>query len=388
MLGAHYPTLAVARALTRKGIRVMAVASSRHDHACYSRFVSDLVVAPNPTNRGDELLKVLMETERDWDGALLVPALDEYVIFVSQNRAELGRRFVFAVPSREVVERINHKRLLYQAAREAGIPVPEFILPDSAAALDEWRDSAHYPCILKPDESHKFRGVYDVKALVAHDYRELTEQFADTQRHRLDVMVSEIIPGDDSTIFTYRCYIDSRGEVLAELCTQKLRQYPTGFGQGSVQRTVPMIPELRDQGLTLLRRLDYWGQAYVEFRLDHRDERYKLMEINTRPGVCEWLVVSAGVNMPYLAYRDLVEDVREPLQGYDTDLHWIHNHWEFVHLIRFLKAGHLDLREFFAPYGKKRVYAVPFFDDPVGFVRDMLDHIGVASRRIGQRSAL
>lgn len=388
VLGGHYGALSVARALGGQGLGVAVVATDRDDHACHSRFVSEVVVAPDPAEDSDGLLKVLMGSDEAWSGALLVPTLDEYVTWVSQNRAELGRKFVFAVQGWDVIEPIVSKNLLYATARGLGVPMPDFLVPDSVSSLDAWRDERHYPCILKPYESRRFSEIYGTKVLIARDHEELVRKYADTQDHMLDVMVCEIIPGEDSSIFTYHSYIDSRGEVLAEICTQKLRQYPSGFGQGSVVRTVPMIAEIRAHALALLRASGYRGESSTEFRLDSRDGRYKLMEINTRPIVYERLLVEAGVNLPHITYRDLVEDVRQAPEAYETDLHWIHNHWEFVNLVRLVKSGHLGLGRFLQPYGKKRVYAVPFFDDPVHFLREIGHNGALALRRIRERRAL
>jgi predicted ATP-grasp superfamily ATP-dependent carboligase len=358
----------------------MLVTSDPHGHACHSRSVSELVVAPDPAKDSEGLLEVLME--KGWSGALLVPTLDEYLIFVSQNKADLERRFVFAVPDWEVEGRIVNKNLLYPLAREAGVPAPAFLLPKDVSSLESWQDPSHYPCILKPYESRRFSLIYGSKVLVARDFEDLVAKYVDTQANHLDVMVSEIIPGDDSTIRSYRCYIDSTGEVLGELCAQKLRQYPVGFGQASVARPIPMVEEIRDSALRLLRLAGYRGYSNTEFRLDSRDGRYKLMEINTRPLVTEWLGVAAGINFPYITYRDIVDDVREAPASYDTDITWIHNHWEMVTFIQLLRAGRMHPKEFFAPYGKKRVYVVPFWEDPVHFLSELYRNSGLASKRI------
>jgi D-aspartate ligase len=385
VLGGHYVALAVVRALGKEGVRVLVVASDPDDHACHSKFVSDVVMAPDPSVDDAGLLESVLGIGQEWDGAFLIPSLDEYVLWVARNQTQLGRRFVFSAPGREVIDGIVDKSLLYAAAREAAIPMPDFLVPDSVESLEYWRASGRYPCILKPYESRRFSGIYGTKVLVADDFAELTEKYLDTRRHGLDVMVCEIIPGDDSTIFSYHCYIDSRGEVLAGLCTEKLRQYPPGFGQGSVVRTVPIIPEVRDSAIRLLRHVGYRGEASTEFRFDRRDNLYKLMEINTRPIVYERLLVDAGVNLPYLTYRDLMHDVRIAPSGCDTDLHWIHNHWEMVNFVRQLKSGHLHPRAFFAPYGKRRVMAVPFREDPAHYLREVLRYGGLAFKRMSER---
>jgi predicted ATP-grasp superfamily ATP-dependent carboligase len=385
VLGGHYGALAVVKALSREGIRVTVVASDPHDHACHSRFISEQVTAPDPAADADGLLHILMQADRDWTGAFLIPTLDEYVIFVSQHKAQLEQRFVFSVQDWSVINRIINKDQLYPEALRACIPLPRFFLPDGRDHLNQHKNDFAYPCILKPFESRLFSEIYSRKVLVAHNFEDLSQKFIDTQKHKLRVMICEIIPGDDASIFNYRSYIDSRGNVLAEMCTQKLRQYPPGFGQGSVVRTVPLIPQIREYSLKLLRNFDYRGESSAEFRLDARDKEFKLMEINARPVVTEWLFVKAGVNFPYLTYLDLVEDTRHPLPGYQQDLYWIHNHWEAVNFINFLMNRRLRLGEFMKPYLKKKVFAIPFLDDPKHFLVEMAHYSKIVLKKIGDR---
>ena len=385
VLGAHYGGLSVVRALSAEDIEVMVVASDTRGHAAHSRFVSRYLVAPDPSDHADELLQALMGLEPKWDGALLMPTLDEYVIFVSQDSRELERRFRFAVPEWDVVDTTINKNHLYPAAVEAGIPVPDFLVPASEEDLEPWRDSSNYPCIIKPYESRRFSEIYGTKVLVANDFVELREKYLDTRRHGLDVMVCEIIPGDDSTVFSYHAYVDSHGELLTGMCSQKLRQYPTGFGQGAVVRSVPLIAEVRDQTITLLRHLGYRGEASAEFRFDRRDGRYKLMEINIRPIVYESLFVAAGINFPCITLDDVLRDTRVSPAGYECGVTWIHNHWEAVSLARFLRGGHCNLAEFFTLYRGRRVYVVPFFEDPLHFFSEIWRNGGLGIKRMGRR---
>ncbi len=368
VLGAGYGASAVVKALGKEGIQVVLLCTALEDHACHSKFVSEQIIIPNPLDDSDGLLGLLMETKEDWDGALLIPTLDEYVIFVSQNRIKLKEKYVFTIQDWDTVSQIINKNQLYPQAYKMEVPTPRFFLPDSIEFLTEHQKEFSYPSILKPNETHKFDRVYGEKNFIVHDFRQLVELFRDTQKNRLEVMISEIIPGDDSSIYTYRSYIDSHGDVLAEMCTQKLRQYPSGFGQGSVVRTIPMMPDVRDQALKLLRRLSYNGESSAEFRLDNRDNRYKLMEINIRPVVTEWLFVKAGINFPYITYLDLVKNIRITSLTYRQEIYWIHNYWEVINFLTFLRSGNLNLKEFLNPYWNKKVFAVSFSDDPTHFL--------------------
>jgi predicted ATP-grasp superfamily ATP-dependent carboligase len=377
VLGAGYGAIGVMRALALEGIQVTLLYADPHEHACYSRFASEKIQITNPMDDGADLLEVLMQA-KNWDGALLIPTLDEYIIFISKNCAELRKKYCFTLPGWEQTRQIILKDLLYMHAREINVPTPRFFLPDNLEDFRECKDDFCYPLILKPCQTHKFDRIYGRKNLIAHDFQELTAHFADTQRRGLKMLLSEIIPGADSAIFTYRSYLDCPGNILGEMCTQKLRQYPTCFGQGAVVRSIPMLPEIRSQALMLLHSLGYHGESSTEFKLDYRDQQYKLMEINVRPVVTEWLFVKAGLNFPYITYLDAVKDVRKDPPTYKPELYWIHLYWDAINFVEFLKSGKLKLKEFLQPYSKEKVFVLPLFDDPLHFLLETYFNLGRA----------
>jgi D-aspartate ligase len=368
VLGESYPALGVVKGLAKEGLFVILMFSDPNDIACHSRFVSQKIKVPSPMKDSDGLLRILMDTKNSWDGTLLIPTRDEYVIFVSQNRVELSKRYVFTTQDWDLTQKIINKNNLYPQAQAVGILTPQVFFPDSVQFLIERQSEFSYPCILKPFESHKFFQIYKRKMLMIQDFHELEEKFIDTQKNKIAVMISEIIPGDDSSFVHYRSYIDSRGDVIAELCTQKLRQYPSAFGVAAVSKTIHIIDELRDQVLKLLKSLSYRGESSAEFKRDPRDNKYKLMEINIRPTVPELHFLMAGINFPYITYLDLVENKRIPSPIYQKDLYWIHNYYDTINFIKLWRSGNLDLKEFFGPYWKKKVFEVSFLDDPINFL--------------------
>jgi len=74
------------------------------------------------------------------------------------------------------------------------------------------------------------------------------------------------------------------------------------------------------------------------------------------------------VNRPYIAYLDLVEDVRLPSLDYRTGVYFIQNFFEVIEFLRMLKKRHVTLRDFILPYRKTKVFWMPVLDDPLPFV--------------------
>ena len=64
------------------------------------------------------------------------------------------------------------------------------------------------------------------------------------------------------------------------------------------------VPHLREPTIALLQRIGWQGMASAEYKLDPRDGRYRLMEINGRCFLINGLPTRCGVNYPLLAWRE------------------------------------------------------------------------------------
>jgi predicted ATP-grasp superfamily ATP-dependent carboligase len=89
---------------------------------------------------------------------------------------------------------------------------------------------------------------------------------------------------------------------LAHFSHRRLREYPVSGGPSTLRESID-DPLAKDYGERLLKALDWYGVAQVEFRYDPRDGLPKLMEINPRFWGSLPLAVFAGVDFPYLLFR-------------------------------------------------------------------------------------
>jgi predicted ATP-grasp superfamily ATP-dependent carboligase len=70
-----------------------------------------------------------------------------------------------------------------------------------------------------------------------------------------------------------------------------------------------------EQALALLSALGFRGIAQTEFRLDPRDERFKLMEVNPRLWQWHGLARACGVDLPRIAYFDVLGRPQSPVRS-------------------------------------------------------------------------
>ena len=88
-------------------------------------------------------------------------------------------------------------------------------------------------------------------------------------------------------------------------CGRKLRQTRENQGSARVGEAV-WVDAVVEDGLRLLRALEYTGVSQVEFKRDSRTGEFKLMEVNPRLWQWHGLASVCGVDLPMIAYLDLI----------------------------------------------------------------------------------
>ena len=365
ILGGGDCSIGIIRAFAAAGLAPALLHYGTFNPGRHSRFLCGSFEAPIPSEQPEKFLELILNLPASWDGTLLIPADDIAVAFLARQRSQVLKRFVSSVPEWSIVKQLLEKRFLYRLAGKAGVPVPQTHYPESMDEIAHAAAKIGFPCLLKPSSSYAFSLIFRKKLLRVANEQELRRAYAAATSHGLKVFVSEYIPGDDSSLFHYRSYRNEHGAVLAEMCTQKLRQYPPEFGVAAFSKTVPMEPRIKEWSRRLLDHSGYCGISSIEFKRDKRDDSFRLMEANVRNVLPERLFTEAGINFPQITYTDLVEGQMPDRPEYRLGLYWVQN---LLDLKALLHERNLSLREYLTPFRKGAIKCIPFFDDPGPFI--------------------
>ena len=189
------------------------------------------------------------------------------------------------------------------ALSQAGVDIPATAHPASAEEARAASAEIGFPLLVKPSNPDGFRARFRRQAFRCESVRELDRAYADAEPFA--PMVQELIPGGDDELYTVGSYIAADGTVLGLFCGRKLRQTPPGVGTCRVGEAL-WVDEVVDAALRLLRAFAFHGISQVEFKRDPRDGRFKLMEINPRLWQWHGLAAALGVDIPRIAYLDLL----------------------------------------------------------------------------------
>ena len=375
--------LCAVRSLGRKGIPTAVVQTRAHHIAEYSHWASESHNLLDFYSEPESLLELLEYNSRRWRGRVLLPASDRTLTLLAKNRDRLLRDYRVPVPPWEITQKLLRKDVTNSIAREVGVDTPRDYGPAIASTAN--RKDISYPVIVKPVLSHDFTVLFGQKLFVAHDRRELEGAIEKLAVTGLEARVVDLIPGPDSQFYNYTFFLDERGDPVAEFGFRKLRKSPPRYGVGRVVESAD-VPELREPTLELLRQMGWSGIASAEYKLDPRDGRFRLMEVNGRLYLTVGLAVRAGVDYPFLMWAAGAGMQQSTVAPNGWKGAWIDLRAEFAYSVLLRGLDGLTWRETLAPYRQSKTYAIWSASDtrPFAAAQFHLARRGIGALRKGR----
>jgi len=375
VLSGHTMGLGVVRALGTMGVPVVLVHYDERDMAHVSRYVDVAIASPHPENAREEFIALLLDLAKQFAGGVLMPASDESLTVVAQNKGLLEKQYIVACPDWEVVRRCIDKKLTYALAEAHGVPSPKTRLPQSRAEVLDYAAAAEFPCLVKPSQSHLFYDRFKQKMFRVDTASQMLDIWQRATDAGLEVLLQEIIPGDDAQVVNYNAYAWG-GRSLLEFTAAHVRNAPPWFGSPRVVVSQD-IPEVLAPGRQILQALGYEGYACTEFKKDARTGIYKLMEVNARHNLSTLLAVDCGINFPWLQYRHLTSGELPAAADYRKGVYWVDITRDVGYSALYLRQERYSLNDYFRPYLLPHVFAILDWRD----IRPFLRRIGFLGRQ-------
>jgi predicted ATP-grasp superfamily ATP-dependent carboligase len=362
--------LALARSLGRRGVPVVRLHPNMLDHSLRSKFVSEIALCPDLYESGPKLVDYLLELANRFDGPrVLIPASDDCAEFLGAYRQELEARYALCAASQPAMEVLVNKRRQYEAAQRLGIPIPETYFPASRDDVERLAATiGNYPYIIKPLVAHTWRlaSMQSVsqgrKAITVRTPQELLDAHAAMGKDFRDVMLQEVIGGRDEELFTFLGYFRQDSTALAYCLRRKIRQLPVDFGYCTM--TVSCHDDrVIEQSVRLLQGIGFAGICGVEYKYDATTRQYKLIEINPRPVNTIGLAPACGVDLPWIAYQDLVGEVVAPVTTWNDGVTWFRAWADLLAVRRLRGQGGPTLLEWLQSLRGPRIEAAFARDD-------------------------
>lgn len=236
---------------------------------------------------------------------LLFPTSDYYIDFLISNYSRLKPHFQMSDSYGGLANELLDKAMFHKLCVEHGLETPNVLSVSKLDDLECRAGEIKFPCILKPAYIHLAKPyMQGRKVIVLNTLDELELVKGKIPSSAGGWLVQEIIPGRESRLILVAGYCGIRKGEHDLFTARKLRQFPPGFGSAS-----SVISETFDEAKIItsqfIEKMGYKGVYGSEFKLDPRDGRLKIIEINPRPTL--WFHVShvAGKRLMQRAYCDL-----------------------------------------------------------------------------------
>lgn len=377
ILGGGTNALGIIRSFERTSIPVIAM-SWYHDYGMSSRFCRS-VLCPDPLD-SKKLVDFLVNFGKSQAfKPVLFATSDLFLMPVIENKTILEEYFHIPVCDWEILRNLIKKEYLYSLSAELGIPCPKTKIITSNADLNGVMDGLSFPVIVKPSVNINFSNLLGSKAFIVKDQAELDGLIASLLSTNLceeKLVFQEYIPGDTTSLYTITSYADQNFDIRAYSIGHKIRQFPPQTGT-IISGKVTHVEAILNQAREFVKATRFYGISNIEFKKDLRDGSYKLMEINPRTGVWNLSVLRSGINLPLMAYNDILGHEVTEESNKTGELVWMITPLDLYYSIRGFKSKgfpefKISFREWCRSVKGKKVDACFVWYDPIPFIKGLI----------------
>lgn len=248
---------------------------------------------------------------------LLISTNETYTEYISKNKDKLNKKFVYNLPSIDVIKTLTNKETFYKTYEKSCLCFPKTIYFD-AKKENSSKINIQFPLVIKPANVVKYNHISfngKNKIYKVNSKEELEEILTNIKESDYDdkLIIQEFIPGDDSYLFDSVIYSDKNSKCkvisFAQIGMQERTKSMVGNAavlingmntyDGNIDKQINNIVNFMDE-------IGYKGFAEVDMKYDYRDKKFKVLEINARQGRCSYYITPLGCNLVKVMVDDLI----------------------------------------------------------------------------------
>jgi predicted ATP-grasp superfamily ATP-dependent carboligase len=373
ILGGGINALGIIRSFERTNIPVVAM-SWYKDFGMKSRFCK-AVICPHPLNKENFIDFLIQYSQKLSQKPVLFVTTDLFLMTIIEYKMILDDYYHIPFCGRETLEPLLKKEFLYPFVNSLNIPSPKtFILKDHSD-FEKIKNNIDFPVIIKPSVNINFSKLLGSKAFIVSSDESLSNLFFKIRNKDLyaeTIVLQEYIPGDTKDLYTITSYSNQCNEIVGYSIGHKIRQYPPQTGT-IISGKVTHVEDILQQAEKFIKVTKFYGLSNIEFKFDNRDGKYKLMEINPRLGVWNLSALSCGVNLPLIAYMDVLGKPTIKTFNKEKEVIWLITPVDFyLSLWGYKKKGYnefsMNFKQWLNSINGHKIDACFKWDDPLPFI--------------------
>jgi D-aspartate ligase len=320
--------LAIARGLAGQGCEVIGADERRLPFNAHTRYTKPYY--QYPTGYQDGFLYGLMEIIQKEKPDLLIPVSGTKHISMHKELIEKFTK-VMLPDYRSYMAAFDNQTTL-EECKELGIGRPDIWREKEVQLVLKQNRTSPKPLsfVLKPRAD-----MGGARGLGIFNDEKSFKSLQKKTMHYGPYCIQEYIPGGPENMRTMNLLFDENGKVVAHFATKKIRQWPNTGGISVLSESIH-APDLVDFVMPFFEKWHWQGMAEVEIKIDARDQKPKLIEIN--PRFCGYIgfAIACGVNFPWDICR-LTEGKKVEKVSYPAGV-------EYINWPAYLKAAFSEVK--------------------------------------------
>ena len=300
--------LSVIRGLAAEGHEAMGADDRSSPFGLRSRHVA----TPGyllPRRRSPEFLPALITLLRELRPDVFIPGA--CIAAAVQARSEILALSRSLLPEPEAFRAVHDKEELLKRCAALRIPTPERFTFDEGMLFLRERCPGQRLVVKPRLDFGGGEGVHFIR-----EPGELERLYPELSQRHGGVVVTEYVPGPVHHLVAAHLLFDEESRLIGSFLLRKYRIWPAEVGV-TVAAVSVHEPELVEQLMPLFEEVGWRGPAEAELKIDERDGRAKVLEINPRFSGAVHFPISCGVNLPGLLVRAAMGE-RLPLASLDS----------------------------------------------------------------------
>lgn len=299
---------------------------------------------------------------------ILIPTSDELAVFVTEYRNQLSRHFFFPDLDSDLAKGLISKQEMFTIATRHGIPTPFTLFPRNLNDVLNFVKNIRFPIMLKGIHGNRLMARTGHKMILVENRKELLEKYRQLEDpDSPNLMLQEHIPGGDDQVFIFNGYFNENSECLSAFTGHKIRQAPIHFGCASLGEC-RWNDDIANITKKFMKNIGYRGILDIGYRLDPRDGKYKVLDINPRVGGAFRLFVSKNdMDVVRSLYLDLTGQQQLSIVSREGR-RWMIEDYDIISTYCYFREGSLKFKEWLRSFKGLEEGAWFNLKDPLPFL--------------------
>lgn len=315
--------LAVTRSLGKKGIKVYVGGNRKLARSFFSKYCKGRFIYPNSSNGVEEVHKSLLENVKKIKPDVILPINNDTTYIISKYIKKY-QKYSKITPLLDLknFRYYYNKENIIKISKKEKILIPKTYVTKKFSELKKISNNISYPVLLKPSISSGGRGIQIIKSKekLIERYNQSTKVKTDYSFNPKNIIIQEYLEGDVYTV--YMLY--HKGRLISSMVMKALRWYPSKLGVAISYKTVKN-DKILEIALRLFEGRCFNGPVDVQFIVDNKDKKTKLLEINPKLWGTVEASIAAGIDIPFLLYQIVLGKNVSKVKGYKVgqEFRWI-----------------------------------------------------------------